>query len=98
MFVAYTLSFWVYFFACAFPECVLVWAGVELVFFTVASMGLAFGFAETSVGNIGMFLLLLSSAYTASRAFSVSHSAQPVRRLGVGKKLGGVTAVTADPS
>ena len=50
---------------------VLVLAGVELIFFIVASMGLCFGFicVGNSVGNTGMFQLLLSSAYTASRPF-----------------------------
>jgi len=42
-------------------------AGIELIFFTVASMGLCFGFVPKSVDNTGMFLLLLSSSYTASR-------------------------------
>ena len=53
--------------------------------------------AENSVDNTGMFLLLLSSAYSV-KAFSASHTIPPVRRLGVHKKLGGDTAGTADPN
>jgi len=52
--------------------------------------------AENSVDNIGMFLLLLSRAYTESRPFLLL--TPPARRLGVHKKLGGDTARTADPS
>ena len=44
----------------------LVLAGVELIFFTVAGKGLCAG---NSVDNTGMFSLLLSSAYTESRPF-----------------------------
>ena len=54
--------------------------------------------AENSVDNSGVVLLLLSSASTASKAFSASHPTPPVRSLGVHKKLGGDTAGTADPN
>ena len=49
----------------------LVLAGIELIFFIVPSMGLCFGFVPKTVliDNTGMFLLLLSSAYTESRLF-----------------------------
>ena len=52
--------------------------------------------AENSVDNMGMFPLLLSSAYTKSRPFLLL--TPPARRLGVHKKLGGDTAGTADPN
>lgn len=46
-------------------HCVLVLAGVELIFY-----GAVFWiFIENGVDKIGMFSLLLSSAYTVSRAF-----------------------------
>jgi len=48
-----------------------------------------------SVDNTGMFLLLLSSAYTVN-TFSASHTTLSVSRLGVHKKLGGDTARMAD--
>ena len=53
--------------------------------------------AENSVGNTGMFWLLLSSAHTV-RAFSAPQTTPPVCGLGVHKKLGGDTAQTAEPS
>ena len=70
----------------------MVLAGIELIFFIVASVGLSFGFVLE-----GMFSLLLSSAYTESRPFLLL-SALPVSRLGVHKKLGGDTAGTDDPN
>jgi len=51
--------------------------------------------AENSVDNTGMFLLLLSSAYTESRPFLLL-ALTTSNRLGVHKKLGGDTASTAD--
>jgi len=58
---------------------VLVLSGIELVFFTLASPGLRFGFvingamfwicAKNSVDNTEMFSLLLRSAYTVPRSF-----------------------------
>jgi len=53
--------------------------------------------AANSVGNTGMFLLLLSSAHRV-RAFSAPHTAPSVRGQGVHKKLGGDTARTAETS
>ena len=47
----------------------LVLAGIELIFFIVASMGLCFGFVLETVLIIEMFSLLLSRAYTESRPF-----------------------------
>ena len=49
--------------------CVLVLAGIELIFFIVVSMGLFWICAENSVDNTEMFPLLLSSADTGSRPF-----------------------------
>ena len=43
----------------------LILARIELIFFTVPSEGAMFWmFGGNSVGNTGMFLLLLSRAYT----------------------------------
>ena len=47
----------------------LLLAGIELTFFTVASMGLFWVCAENSVDNTRMFLLPWSSAYTEARTF-----------------------------
>lgn len=41
----------------------LVWAGVDLLFFILAALVLWIC-AENSLDNTGMFLFLLSSAYT----------------------------------
>ena len=76
----------------------LVLAGIELIFFIIARMGLCFGFVlKTVLMFSGTFLLLLSSAYTESRP-SLLLTAPPARRLGMHKKLGGDTAGTADPN
>jgi len=61
----------VYLFAVTSPvkRTVLVLAGMELIFFTAASMWLGFGFVlKNSVDNTGMFSLSLSSACTVPRA------------------------------
>ena len=51
-----------------------------------------------SAGSTGMFYILLSSSCLVSiEAFSAFHSALPVSRHGVNKKLGGDTPGTADP-
>lgn len=46
---------------------VLVSAGVELIFFTLAGAGLSFG--QHRVGHAEIFLLLLSRTYTQPRHF-----------------------------
>lgn len=75
------------------------WAGVELIvfFFPVAGMGIVWDLSRDSVDNTGMFSLLLSSVYTASRPFlhltpPTSEWAEGAR--GVGR---GDTGRTADP-
>ena len=75
----------------------LVLAGIKLIFFIVASMGLFFGFVLETVDNTEMFLLLLGSAYRV-KASSASHTTPPASRLGVHKKLGGDTAGTPGPN
>ena len=77
---------------------VLVLAGIELIFFIVASMGLVWVCAENSVDNTGMFWLLLSPALPRAKGFSAPHPTPPARRLGGHKELGGDTAGTADPN
>jgi len=61
---------------------VLVLAGVELIFFTVASMRLCFGFVLKTVSIIGKSSFLLSSAYTVSRPFLLL--TPPHQRVGWG--------------
>lgn len=46
---------------------VLILAGMELTFFTVANLGLFWVCAENSADSTPMFSLLLSSAHMASR-------------------------------
>lgn len=50
--------------------------------------------AENSVNNAK---LIAEQHLHRDKAFFVSHTASPVRRLGLHKKLGGNTAGTADP-
>lgn len=69
----------------------LVVTEIEVIFFTVAGMGLYFGI----LAKTGMFSLLLISAFAASRPFLLL--IPPARRLGMHKDLGGDTAVAADP-
>ena len=78
----------------------LVLAGVEFIFFIVASIGLCFGFVLEAVviDNTGMFSLLLSSAYTELRPFLLLTPPHQRAGWGVHKKLGGDTAGTADPN
>lgn len=60
----------------------LLLAGVEIIFFTVATTGLCFGFcAVNSVDNTRMLLLSLSRACTELLI--------PMSSLGVHEKLGG---------
>lgn len=47
----------------------LVLSGVELIFITMAGIG--FIFAEHSVDNVEMFLLLLSRGYTEPKPFLI---------------------------
>lgn len=73
----------------------LLLAVAELIFFTVASMGPRFGFGLKYpfhiFENIKMFLLMLSSTFTA---FSSSCTAALARNLGVHGNLGGDTALS----
>jgi len=70
---------------------VLVLAGLELIYFIVASM--FWICAEHSADNTGMFSLLLSSVYTQSRPFLLL---TPPHQQG--GKPGGDTARTPEPS
>lgn len=63
---------------------VLVLAGAELICFTVAGVGVCFGFVlEHRVDDKEVFLLLLSWAYNRAKAFSAFLAATLARRLGV---------------
>lgn len=72
----------------------LILAGMELIFFTVAGVGLCFRFVLKTAMIIEMFSLLLSSACTAPKPFLLL--TPPGRRLVVHKGFGGDTAGTAD--
>ena len=64
-------------------------AGIELIFFRVASVGLCFGFVlETVLITQGYFLVAEQGLHRV-KAFSVPHPTPPVSRLGVHKELGG---------
>ena len=76
----------------------LVLAGIELIFFTVASMGLCFGFVLETGLIIQGCLVIAEQCLHRVKAFSASHPTPPASRLGVHKKLGGDTAGTADPN
>lgn len=69
-------------------------AGMELIFFTMAGMGLCWICAEHRIDNIEMFLLFLSRAYTQPRPFL--NFALP--GWGGWGSLGGDTARTGDPN
>ena len=77
----------------------LVLAGIEFIFFIVASMGLCFGFVLETV-LITQRDVLVTAEHCSHRAkvFSASHPTPPARRPGVHKKLGGDPAGTADPN
>ena len=72
---------------------VLILAGIELIFFIVASRGLCFGFVLKTV-----LITQRCFHHCWAKAFSASHPTPPARRLGVHKKLGRDTAGTADPT
>ena len=73
-------------------------AGIDLIFFIVACMGLQFGFMlKTVLITQGCFSYAEQSLHRV-KAFSASHPTPPARRLGVHKELGGDTAGTADPN
>ena len=77
----------------------LVLSEVELIFFTVASMGLHFGFVLETVLTIqGCFIFTAEQRLHRAKAFSASHPTPQASRLGVHKELGGDTAGTADPN
>ena len=75
----------------------LVLAGIALIFFIVASMGLCFGFVLETVLIIQVFVTAEQRLHRV-KAFAASHPTPPASRLGVHKKLGGDTAGTADPN
>lgn len=51
-----------------------VFLGVEIIFFTISSRGLSFGFVLQSVGNSGMLALVSAEQCLQSQAFSAPHS------------------------
>lgn len=75
--------------SCSAPS--QIWAGMELIVFTVARMRLCFG----TVLETGMFSLLLSSTFTEPRPFLPL--VPPVSRLGVHKELEGTQLTPTYP-
>lgn len=79
-------------------DIVLVLAGVELISFTVSSMGLCFGFAlNTGLITERCFVVAEQGLHRA-KAFSAFHTAMLVMRLGVQGRLGGDTGRTGNPN
>ena len=74
-------------------------AGIELIFFIVASMGLRFGFVLKTVLIVqGGVLVAAEQGLHRVKAFSAPHPTPPASRLGVHKKLGGDAAKASDPN
>lgn len=75
---------------------VLVWAGVDLIFFRVSDLGLCLEFVlETELITQGMFLFLLVRAFTKSRPFLLLP-----HLLGMHKVMGGTQSgqlIPTDP-
>ena len=61
---------------------VLVLAGIELIFFMVASMGLCFGFVLKTVLIIQGYFSYSEQCLHRVKVFSASHPTPPARRLG----------------
>ena len=76
---------------------VLVLAGVELVFFTLAIMGLCFEFVLKTVLVTQGCLVPAEQCSHRAKASSAPHPTPPASWLGVHRELGGGTAGTADP-
>ena len=77
----------------------LVLAGIELMFFIVASMGLCFGFVlEAVLITQRDVSVTAEQPLPRAKAFSAPHPTPPARRLGGHKELAGDTAGTADPN
>lgn len=75
---------------------VLVLCWMELIFSTVAGMGVHFRFVlEKNVDNTGMFVLLLLSS-TWSQDIFCSSTIPPVRRMGGAQGIGRGHSGTAD--
>jgi len=71
----------------------LVLAGVELIFFIAVSLRLCFGFVLKT-----LWVMRRCAEQCLHGVLCASHTAPPVSRLGMQKKLGGDTAGTADPN
>lgn len=71
---------------------IIVLSGIQLVFFIVAGMVICLWFVMKSVLVKHQCLVVAEQCLHRAKDFSVSHAALPTRRLGMHKKLGGVTA------
>ena len=70
----------------------------ELIFLTVAGMGMCFcSSAALKVDKSQIFLVIAEQSFYRSKAFSAFCTARLARRLGVLGRLGGDTARTGDP-
>jgi len=67
----------------------LVLTGAELIFFIVAGIVMCFGYVMKTVLITHQCLAIAEQCLHSIKAFLVSHTAPPVSRLGVQKKLGG---------
>lgn len=68
---------------------------MKLTFFTAVRTALCFGFVPKQQQHSNI-LAMVEHCLQSTKAFSVSHFAPPVSRLGMGKSLEGDTARTAD--
>lgn len=75
----------------------LVLAGVELIYCTVAGMGLYFGFVQSTGLLIQNVFVVAEQVLHRVEAFSAFHTDTLVRSLGMHGRLGGDTAGTGDP-
>ena len=76
----------------------VVLAGIELIFFIVASMGLCFGFVQRTVLITQGCFRYCWAVLTQSQGLFCSSPTPSAGGLGVHKKLGGDAAGTADPN
>lgn len=71
-------------------------AGMELILFTVATVGVYFGFLLKTVSIITGMLSLLLTRPDSVKTFSAPHATSPVSEQGVHKVLGRDRARTAE--
>jgi len=75
---------------------VLLFAGIQLIFFIVASKRLRFSFLLKTMSTHRDVFIIAEQGLHRVKASSVPHLVPPASRLGVHNKLGENTAETAD--